>query len=737
MIRLFDTTDKLFTTNGDKIIIPTRAEVFKEDNGSFYLQLEAPLDYIDYLLPNKILVANTPQGDQEFRITNVEKTKRKISLKALHISYDANNYLIRDTFVVDKTCNQALTQLNNATDNTSPFTVTSNIDDIHSYRCVRKSLYEAWQTVVERWGGHLTRDNFNVGVMNSIGADNGVTVRYGKNLKDITVEYNWDDVVTKLLPVGQDGLLLPEVYVTSTTQYDIPYTKSLNFDQSNIDPEDYETEEEYEQALEDDLRARGQAYVNENCIPKVSYTLQANLEKITDVGDTIEVIDERLGINLTTHLLSYTYDCILGKYIELEFGNFTNQLSNLLSGIATSTTELVNEVNSDTVSKLETELKNATDQIMGVLGNSYVIYDGDKILVVDTLPKENATNVIRINSGGIGFSTTGINGTFNSAWSINGTMNMQNINVINLLADLISGGNLKLTANNISIQSTNFSVDTSGNLVCSNADVNGKITADDGNINGYELSTDTNNGTKYLETTVYPEYDFDFNDYLKVRQYVEGFGSLTPEELIKYDINKDGEVDYIDETFILRMVTWHIDTSSGIHTKIMSNTGELDMNGMLVKAGFNTVFSATPLTGVLVNSGTVLGARVLYEDISIYGDTGTITLYDDIDAEAGLIFDSASYKYIEIIGVDEAGHNGVYTKFVGPLTNGDTVLLSAIEGTVPGTTITRRTKYQLQGTDDNELAPIAYGKLTTGTNGSTTVDTSQNYIGIKKVIGYK
>ena len=147
MIRLFDTTDKIFTTNGDKIIIPTRAEVFKEDNGSFYLYLEASLDYIDYLIPNKILVANTPQGNQAFRISSIDKTRKKISLKALHISYDANNYLIRDTNIVNKTCTQALEQLNNATDNTSPFTVSSDIATTKNYRCVRKSLFEAWKRV--------------------------------------------------------------------------------------------------------------------------------------------------------------------------------------------------------------------------------------------------------------------------------------------------------------------------------------------------------------------------------------------------------------------------------------------------------------------------------------------------------------------------------------------------------------------------------------------------------------
>lgn len=49
-----------------------------------------------------------------------------------------------------------------------------------------------------------------------------------------------------------------------------------------------------------------------------------------------------------------------------------------------------------------------------------------------------------INSAGIGFSNTGINGTFTTAWTIDGTFNAQAINIINLTADLIKGGTLRL-----------------------------------------------------------------------------------------------------------------------------------------------------------------------------------------------------------------------------------------------------------------------------------------------------
>lgn len=453
MIKLFSSVDDIFTTNGDKIITPRKARVHKADNGDFYLDIETDLSYVDDLVANTILVVNTPQGSQAFRVTNPQKTKTKLIIKAWHIFYDTKNYLIADSYVVDKSCGDALDHLNMATDNQSPFTTISDISTINSYRCVRKSLYDAVQTVIERWGGHLYRDNFTFGVKASLGQDNGVTVRYAKNLKDITCTENWDNVVTKLMPVGKDGLLLDELYLYSNTQYTIPYTKTVSFSQDNINQEDYKNEDgevdedAYQQALIDDLRTKGQEYVDNNCIPQVNYTLKANLDKISDVGDTIQVIDERLNISITTNLISYDYDAILDKYVELEFGNFSPTLQGLVSSITATTEKIVEENNNALQVILSDELQQASDKIWNALGSSYVIYEGDKILVVDTLPKENATNVIMINNGGIGFSQSGINGPFASAWTIDNVLNMEQINVINLTADLIKGGTLKLGSN--------------------------------------------------------------------------------------------------------------------------------------------------------------------------------------------------------------------------------------------------------------------------------------------------
>lgn len=447
MIRLFSSNDKIFTSNGDIVINPFKAKVHKEDNGDYYLNLEASIKYADYLVTGNILVADTPQGAQAFRITNPTKKSNKISLKAWHVFYDSKNYLIQDSYVVDMNCNNALDHLNRATEPSSEFTTISDVSWVDSYRCVRKSLYEAIQTVLERWGGHLVRDNFNIKIMSKIGVDNGVTVRYAKNLKELTCEENWDDVVTKLLPVGKDGILLnaldasQSLYITSDKQWEIPYTKTVSFEQNDIEQDDYNDETEYKQALIDDLTWQATKYIKLHSSPQVNYTMKANLEKITDIGDTVEVIDERLKVNLMTNVISFEYDCILEKYTEIEFGNFKKSLSGFADNIVSS----VQQSTQTTINNAITESSQAiTDNVTQSFTASYVIYDGSRIMIVDSLPKESATNVILINNQGIAFSNNGINGTYRSAWSIDGTLNMQAINVINLVCDMIKGGTLKL-----------------------------------------------------------------------------------------------------------------------------------------------------------------------------------------------------------------------------------------------------------------------------------------------------
>lgn len=443
MIRAFKPTDTSFISNGDAVLLPTKARVKNSDNGDYYLELTCGVEYNDYLQANNIIVAPTPQGDQAFRIRTINKSKNRIDVKAWHVFYDTQNYLIADSYAVNLTCNEALDHFNRATDNPSPFTMFSDINTVNTFRCVRKSLAECISTVIERWGGHLVRNNWNISILNGVGVDNGVTIQYKKNLKELKAEYDWANVCTKLLPVGKDGILLDELYVYSDIQYEIPYTKAVNFSQ-DIEEEDYIDEWGYKAALKADLLEQAKAYLKQNSLPIVNYTLKGNPEKVTDIGDIIEVRDERIGVNVLTNVVSYEYDAIQERYVSLEFGNFTNTLSNLIPNIDAQTQTKVDSAVGELSTTISTEIKQTKEEIWQAFQSSYVIYDGDKILIVDSLPKNTATNVIKIDSEGISFSSTGINGPFILVWAIDGTFNAQNIHIINLTLDMIKSGTLKL-----------------------------------------------------------------------------------------------------------------------------------------------------------------------------------------------------------------------------------------------------------------------------------------------------
>lgn len=449
MIKVYDSNEKLFNNNGIKVIHPLRADITKIDNGDYYVDLQDTIESLGFYQNGMIVRIPTPWGVQGFRLANPKVKNNKVEVKGWHLTYDAKNYIIKDAYAVDKNCNDALEHFNSNTDITSPFTTLSDITAICSTRAVRRTLYEMYELFLstDRYGGHWFRDNWTLGIKQKVGEDRGVVLKVGKNITDIQVDEDWDEVCTKILPTttnGEVAILLDEVYVElDEPLYDIPYTKVIPFE-NPFAIEEFSTEEDYLVSVKNWLRIQAENYINEHKLPKVNYSVSANIDNVSDVGDVLHIKHPKCKVDILTEVISVQYDAIRKKYTKIEFGNFKKELKNLSQSITAEANKHTDEAVKETQTLLKGELETATAKINGVLGNSYAIYEGDKILVVDTLPKENAVNVLKISNGGIGFSNSGINGTFTSAWTLDGTLNMQNINVINLTASLIKGGVLKL-----------------------------------------------------------------------------------------------------------------------------------------------------------------------------------------------------------------------------------------------------------------------------------------------------
>lgn len=89
-------------------------------------------------------------------------------------------------------------------------------------------------------------------------------------------------------------------------------------------------------------------------------------------------------------------------------------------------------------------IKAATDWLLS--GDGYVVarqgQDGQwsELLFMDTNDEATATNVLRINRNGLGFSTSGVNGPYANAWTIDGQLVADFITTGTLTANLIKAG---------------------------------------------------------------------------------------------------------------------------------------------------------------------------------------------------------------------------------------------------------------------------------------------------------
>ena len=417
MIRVYDVTERQFNHNGIKVLRPLFAEITKVDNGDYYIEVEDLLDNLEYYQKGMIIRADSPWGVQGFRCDNPVAQNNRISCKAWHLSYDAENYIINSATATDKSCNDAINYFNNTTDKISPFTVKSDISELKTITIEKTTLFGAFVELTNQYGGKWYRDNFTFGIMSSVGEDRGVVLAYSKNITDIKVEENWDSVCTKLLPYAKDGdkvITLEDTYVElRENPYDIPYTKVAEFK--------YEAKEGTNTPAEGWtiwLKEQAERYLEENKLPKVNYSVSAKLDNVSDVGDMIYIKHPKCRVDIEAQVISVKYDAITGRYTNIEFGNFKKEIKNLVNEVASIVGAEVEKKIAPNNSQTDNQLVNEINKINDILSGGYVINYGGQILVVDALPKEDAVNCFKIDNEGVCFSNTGIYGTFNPILTI-------------------------------------------------------------------------------------------------------------------------------------------------------------------------------------------------------------------------------------------------------------------------------------------------------------------------------
>ena len=176
---------------------------------------------------------------------------------------------------------------------------------------------------------------------------------------------------------------------------------------------------------------------------------------------------------------------------SITLGRQTETLTGTTVKNQTAVSERIEKVAEDTAQEINRRVENATQLIMGGKGG-YVVIDNIepdtgntttpwRILIMNTPDKETATNVIQFNQNGIGFSTTGINGPYKNAWTIDGNLVADFITAGQMLADRIRGGTLELGGKGLGKDGVIIIKNTDGEELA-RFDKNG-ITINEGNIN--------------------------------------------------------------------------------------------------------------------------------------------------------------------------------------------------------------------------------------------------------------
>lgn len=422
---IFEPNEQAFDTLGLGALCPMEAEVYEGLNGDFTLDLTHPYDSAGKwkrLENERIMLADTPTGPQPFRIYYMKPSMERIEVKARHIFYDLLGNLCQK---IDFSggANGAMQAIKSSMSVSMPFVFDSNMSNTggifaendNPVSVILQEDYRDGETksFLYSYGGELKRDFFHVSMLQSVGQDRGVWIAYEKNLIGLEVTEDLSDVATRIYPIGKDGL---------TGGYiDSPYIGSYVYPKIKvIEDSSAETQADLRQLAEDFFAAGGDLpLVN----IKVDFIDLSKTEEYKDyavleevfLGDTVTVINQKMGFSKKAKVISYKYDPLRRQYNSIELGDFTPSITSPITQGANAGRR--SEVAETRASTAMNTAVNVESRISGVptleRENLYICLDGDSLAA--------ATKYFRFGKNGLEF-TANNGGSWKTVIDANGNV---------------------------------------------------------------------------------------------------------------------------------------------------------------------------------------------------------------------------------------------------------------------------------------------------------------------------
>lgn len=585
-------------------------KVTQELNGQYELELHYPVEGIHYgeIALRAILRATVgPDGKmQPFRVYRiVPGMNGTAAIYARHIAYDLGGYVVSPFTAADAPSAVAGIK-SHALPAGMPFTLGTDKTTVAALSVMVPT--SAWGllggqrgSLLDVYGGEYEFDEWMVRLLTRRGADRGVSVRYGKNLTDLTQDANCANCYTGVVPYWRGN----DVTVTAAPVYaegDYGYVRLMPLDLSSA----------FEQRpTQAQLQAEAAAYIKRNQIgvPAVSWDVKlallsqasgyedvAYLEQIY-LGDTVGVYFQRLGVDAKARVNQIVWDCLLERYDSVALGSVK---ANIASTIAGQQREIDAKPSVSLVEQISSGLAAA---LLGANGGSVRLLDAngdgepDELYIADDPDPTKAKKVWRFNYEGWAASSTGYNGPYTMGATIAGGIQAWMITAANLVAGTIAS------------EQGNFLI----------------------NLNGGTIDTSATGAT--YKNSNYSQEDLD-----RAQQITVGMVEPTFSDYEKLDVSGDGRISILDVSQLNEILNgtrtvdfttaWklRIDPADGenllkIYRVYHNNITGADTENIVLSAGFANVKANSIETVNLTAKKEIKANSASFDDLKVGGKT--------------------------------------------------------------------------------------------------------------------
>lgn len=623
MIQLYIPSNKNFEFNGDITLEATLCEASFNLNGNWGLELEVPIEYIDYVIKEAVVKVKTPYGNQLYRIYSTEKDDYSIYAWANPIFLDAkNDCFLWDMRLVEKSGQEALDGLFDGT----KYSGKSDITKVNTLYIQQKNAIAAINgdddnTFINRWGGEIAYNNFEISINERLGADNGTRAEFGYNLASIKENVDMSNVVTRIIPKAYNGILLPNQETIDSTNIDkfaVVYTKVIEYSDIKLAADAFDGDAEAGcticNTLEDvyvALRNRAKDdFAKGIDLPTIAYEVDivdlSNCDDYKDIktlvalqlGDDVYCYNKRLKIETKARVISMVYDCCNQKTKELTIGDYEPTVFDATSDIAHRIEQVINKTNNTIMA----------DKVNGVLNMLYtqLRYQKDlaqrsdvrAILFEDINPESTMYGAMSIGTQGIQITKTRNETNTDWNWTNSTAIDFHTIYANHILTGVLSD---KLG---------NFYLDMDKGILKMN----------DGEFSGQII------GSSFIATKT-SQYTYTTSDIDAMADLFLYEKDPTQEQLARYDLNQNGRVDSNDALIIQKLLQGKYGNTNGIATFTDIISINLDKSGKLI---LERKLNGTTITRTEYNSGSInkIGGNIMIDGEPVITEiSGTIARF--------------------------------------------------------------------------------------------------------------